>query len=71
MARSRALLVTAAGAVAFLAAVPAAQANIGIGAGSDGLVAQTAAAAPAADNGGQAGATGAEGSGSSSRGRPA
>ena len=48
MARSRALLVTAAGAVAFLAAVPAAQANIGIGAGSDGLVAKTAAAAPAA-----------------------
>ena len=50
MARSRALLVTAAGAVAFLAAVPAAQANIGIGAGSDGLVAQTAAAAPAANH---------------------
>jgi aminopeptidase N len=39
MARSRALFVTAAGAVALLAAVPAAQANIGIGAGSDGLVA--------------------------------
>src|SRR6476620_10047051 len=49
MARSRALLVTAAGAVAFLAAVPAAQASIGVGAGSDGLVAKTAAAAPAAE----------------------
>src|SRR4051794_23168914 len=47
MARSRAFLAAAAGAVALFAA-PAAQADIGVGAGSDGLVAPTAAAAPAA-----------------------
>src|SRR3954454_19995962 len=51
MARSRALRVTAVGAVTFLAAASAAQANIGIGAGSDGLVAPTVAAAPAAHKG--------------------
>jgi aminopeptidase N len=48
MARSRALLATAAGAVALLATAPGAKADIGIGAGSDGLVAPEAAAAPAA-----------------------
>src|SRR5262249_46317491 len=47
MARSRALLATAAGSVA-LFAVPAAQADVGVGAGSDGLVAKTSAPAPAA-----------------------
>jgi aminopeptidase N len=47
MARSRALLATVAGTVALIAA-PAAQANIGVGAGSDGLVAKTSAPAPAA-----------------------
>jgi aminopeptidase N len=48
MARSRALLATAAGAVAMFAAAPSAGASIGTGAGSDGLVASEAAAAPAA-----------------------
>jgi aminopeptidase N len=47
MARSRALLAAVAGSAALFAA-PAAQADIGVGAGSDGLVAPTAAAAPAA-----------------------
>src|SRR3954463_15992333 len=48
MARSRALLAAAAGAVALFPAVRAAEAGIGTGAGSDGLVASEAAAAPAA-----------------------
>ena len=47
MARSRALLAAVAGTVALFAA-PVARADIGVGAGSDGLVAPTAAAAPAA-----------------------
>jgi hypothetical protein len=51
MARSRALLAAAAGTVALFAA-PAAQADIGVGAGSDGLVAPAAAAAPAATHAG-------------------
>src|SRR3954454_23956692 len=59
MARSRALLAAVVGTAALFAA-PAAQADIGVGAGSDGLVAPTAARAPAAkqarstqaDNGG-------------------
>src|SRR6476469_900119 len=48
MARSRALVVTAAGAVALFAGASAARANVGVGAGSDGLVAKTVAAASAA-----------------------
>src|SRR4051812_18893337 len=47
MARSRALLAAVAGSVALFAA-PAARADIGVGDGSDGLVAPDAAAAPAA-----------------------
>src|SRR3954451_1683195 len=47
MARSRALLAAVVGTAALFAA-PAAQADIGVGAGSDGLVAPTAARAPAA-----------------------
>jgi aminopeptidase N len=49
MARSRALLAAVAGSVALLAA-PAAKADIGVGAGSDGLVAKQAAVASTARN---------------------
>src|SRR5262245_3942332 len=47
MARSRALLAAVAGTVA-LVAVPAAKADVGVGAGSDGLVAKQAAVASTA-----------------------